>query len=118
MVDATSAKAKQLARGEVPVSLAIQSEAPPYRYAVVYGRARLLDRGDQDLRTRLATRYFGGFAGRQYLQQENAAGRDTTTTRVIEITPERVQSHDFGPEAGWVGRSFFVLWRLLHGVPA
>ena len=63
MVDATSAKAKQLARGEVPVSLAIQSEAPPYRYAVVYGRARLLDRGDQDLRTRLATRYFGGFAG-------------------------------------------------------
>src|SRR5260221_13753882 len=41
-VDATSAKAKRIAKlGQAQVSLAIQSEVPPYRYAVVYGTATL-----------------------------------------------------------------------------
>jgi len=41
-VDDTSAKAKRIAKlGRAPVSLTIQSEVPPYRYAVVYGTAFL-----------------------------------------------------------------------------
>jgi len=118
-VYATSAKARLLSRAAgMPVSLAIQSEVPPYRYAVVYGHARLLDRGDDTLRARLASRYFGSLAGAQYLRQERDAGRAEATTRVIEIAPERVQSHDFHPEAGWFGRSFFAVWRWLNPVPA
>jgi hypothetical protein len=39
-------------------------------------------------------------------------------TRVITIVPERVVSHDFGPEAGAFGRTFFRLWRLFNPVPA
>lgn len=119
VVDATSAKAKVVARHpDAPVSLAIQSEVPPYRYAVVYGRARLLGEGDAALRERLALRYFGSMAGAQYLKQEEAAGRNAASTRVIEIAVERVQSHDFHPEAGWFGRSFFSIWKRFNPVPA
>jgi nitroimidazol reductase NimA-like FMN-containing flavoprotein (pyridoxamine 5'-phosphate oxidase superfamily) len=119
VVDATSAKAKLVGRTpDVPVSLAIQSEVPPYRYAVVYGRARLLGEGDAALRERLAHRYFGAVAGAQYLKQEQDAGRDAASTRVLEIRKERIQSHDFHPEAGWFGRSFFAVWRLFNPVPA
>jgi hypothetical protein len=75
-VDATSAKAKRIAKlGTAPVSLTIQSEVPPYRYAVVYGSATLGPSTDPQLRTRVARRYFGRIAGDQYVQQENAAGR-------------------------------------------
>jgi nitroimidazol reductase NimA-like FMN-containing flavoprotein (pyridoxamine 5'-phosphate oxidase superfamily) len=45
-VDAASAKAKAIARhGGAPVSFTIQSEVPPYRYAIVYGRATIVAGG-------------------------------------------------------------------------
>jgi hypothetical protein len=118
-VDATSAKAKRIAKlGAAPVSLTIQSEVPPYRYAVVYGTATLGPSDDPALRPRVARRYFGRFAGDQYVAQETAAGRGESVIRVITIVPERVVSHDFGPEAGTFGRTFFRLWRLFNPVPA
>jgi nitroimidazol reductase NimA-like FMN-containing flavoprotein (pyridoxamine 5'-phosphate oxidase superfamily) len=118
-VDATSAKAKRIAKlGTAPVSLTIQSEVPPYRYAVVYGTATLGPSDDPALRTRVARRYFGRFAGDQYVHQETSQGRPEGGLRVITITPERVVSHDFGPEAGWFGRTFFRLWRIVNPVPA
>ena len=118
-VDATSAKAKRIAKlGTAPVSLTIQSEVPPYRYAVVYGTATLGPNTDLGLRRRVARRYFGRVAGDQYVQQETAAGRGENTLRVITIAPERLTSHDFGPEAGWFGRLYFRVWRVLNPVPA
>jgi PPOX class probable F420-dependent enzyme len=118
-IENTSAKAKRIAKLErAPVSLTIQSEVPPYRYAVVYGTATLGPSTDPALRTRVARRYFGRFAGDQYVQQETAAGRGEDIIRVVTIAPERVVSHDFGPEAGWFGRAFFRAWRMLNPVPA
>jgi hypothetical protein len=37
---------------------------------------------------------------------------------VITIVPDRIVSHDFGPEAGWFGRAFFRVWRIFNPVPA
>jgi hypothetical protein len=117
-VDDTSAKAKRIAKlGRAPVSLTIQSEVPPYRYAVVYGTATL-GASTPGLRTRVARRYFGRLAGDQYVAQEVAAGRGEGGLRIITIAPERLVSHDFGPEAGWFGRLYFKLWRILNPVPA
>jgi len=118
-VDDTSAKAKRIAKlGTASVSLTIQSEVPPYRYAVVYGQATLGPSEDPQLRTRVARRYFGRVAGDQYVAQETSAGRGESGLRVITITVDRVVSHDFSPEAGWFGRTFFRVWRLWNPVPA
>jgi nitroimidazol reductase NimA-like FMN-containing flavoprotein (pyridoxamine 5'-phosphate oxidase superfamily) len=117
-VDATSAKAKQLRAGPRAVSFTIQSEVPPYRYAVVYGTATLSESGDPALRTRVARRYFGRIAGDQYVAQETKDGRGEATLRVITIVPDRIVSHDFAPEAGWFGRVFFRVWRVFNPVPA
>jgi hypothetical protein len=100
------------------VTLVVQSEVPPYRYAIVYGSARLVERGDAELRRRVARRYFGRLAGDQYVAQENAGGRRAEDLRIIEISPERVMTHDFRPEAGWFGRLYFGVYRWLRPVPA
>ena len=117
-VEPTSAKAKVIARdGEAPVSLVIQSEVPPYRYAVAYGTATL-GPAVAGLRVRVAHRYFGRVAGNMYLEQERGAGRTDEALRVIDVVPERFVGHDFGPEAGTVGRLYFAIWRRLRPVPA
>ena len=118
-VEAAGAKAKTIARlGSAPVSLTIQSEVPPYRYAVTYGTATLSAAGDEELRRRVARRYFGRVAGDMYVAQEEAAGRHAHALRVIEIVPERFVTHDFRPEAGWFGRLYFGVYRLFRPVPA
>ncbi len=118
-VEATSAKANLLARrAATPVSLVVQSEVPPYRYAIVYGTARLGAAGDPGLRRTVARRYFGRLAGDAYVAQEDAAGRHAGELRVIEVEPERVVTHDFRPEAGWFGRLYFAAYRWLRPVPA
>jgi hypothetical protein len=118
-VEATSTKAKALDRqGPTPVSLTIQSEVPPYRYAVAYGTARLGAGGSGELRRRMARRYFGRLAGDMYDAQEEKQGRHANRLRVIEIVPERFVTHDFRPEAGWFGRLYFAIYRWLRPVPA
>jgi len=118
-VEVTSAKAKLLGRRETtPVSLVVQSEVPPYRYAIVYVSACLRDGADPELRRRVARRYFGRLAGDQYIAQEDASGRGVAAQRIIEITPERVVTHDFRPEAGWFGRLYFGIYRWFRPVPA
>lgn len=114
-VEATSAKAKLLARagGSLRVAFTVQAEAPPYRYAVLYGPATL-GPNQPALRRRIADRYFGRLAGGQYVREEEAAGRGDEALRIIELTPDRVAAHDFGPEAGAFGRAYFALWRLFH----
>ncbi len=117
-VEATSAKAKVLSRQEVtPVALTIQSEVPPYRYAVVHGQARLTPTRPE-LRLNLARRYFGRLGGDMYDAEEKKRGMDLSKLRVIEIEPERTVAHDFRPEAGWSGRLYFALYRLFRPVPA
>lgn len=117
-VDATSAKAKQFRAGPCTVSFTVQSEVPPYRYAVVYGTAALSESRDPALRTRIARRYFGRIAGDQYVADAAKEGGGEASLRVITITPDRIVSHDFGPEAGWFGRAFFRVWRVFNPVPA
>lgn len=118
-VEATSAKAKLVGRRPTtPVSLVVQSEVPPYRYAIVYGTARLIETGDPDLRRRVARRYFGRLAGDQYVAQEDATGVSAAGLRIIEITADRIVTHDFRPEAGWFGRLYFGVYRWLRPVPA
>jgi hypothetical protein len=118
-VEAKSAKAKRVAKlGTAPVSLAIQSEVPPYRYAVVYGQATLGPSTDPELRLQIARRYLGRYAGDQYVRDETAAGRGEDALRVITVTPDRTVSQDFGPEVGWFARAYFTIWRLFNPVPA
>ena len=120
-VDGASAKAKALAAGAdagVPVSLTIQSEVPPYRYAVVYGAAALRPNTEVGLRRRVARRYFGRLAGDMYVAGEEKRGVDDQALRVIEIAPQRFVTHDFRPEAGWFGRFYFAVYRWLRPVPA
>lgn len=118
-VEATSAKAKLVRkRVPAPVTLTIQSEVPPYRYAVVYGTATIGPNVHPGLRTRLARRYFGRTAGDMYVAQEEGRGVDEAALQVIAITPERVVSHDFRPEAGASGRLFFAVRRWFFPVPA
>jgi hypothetical protein len=118
-VDATSAKARAFARGAaLPVALTIQSEAPPYRYAVVHGTATLRPNDQPGLRRRLARRYFGRLGGDLYVAEEEKRGVGESALRVIEIVPERTVSHDFRPEAGRLGRLYFALYRRLRPVPS
>jgi hypothetical protein len=49
-----------------------------------------------------------------YVKEEDAAGRDESKLRVIEVVPDRITSHDFGPEAGGFARLYFALWRRVH----
>lgn len=118
-VEDTSAKAKVVGRqGRAPCSLTIQSEVPPYRYAIAYGTATLGAAGDADLRRSVARRYFGRMVGDMYVAQEEQRGMTADKLRVIEIVPERFVTHDFGPEAGITGRLYFSLYRWLRPVPA
>lgn len=117
-VEATSAKAKLVRkRVPTPVTLTVQSEVPPYRYAVVYGAATM-GPAATGLRTRLARRYFGRLAGDMYVAQEERRGVGEPSLQVIAINPERVVSHDFRPEAGAFGRLFFGVRRWFFPVPA
>jgi nitroimidazol reductase NimA-like FMN-containing flavoprotein (pyridoxamine 5'-phosphate oxidase superfamily) len=118
-VEATSAKARLLsATVPVPVSLTIQSEVPPYRYAVVHGAALLRPNEETGLRRRLARRYFGRLGGDLYVSEEEKRGVDDAALRLIEITTERTVAHDFRPEAGVLGRFYFALYRLVRPPPA
>lgn len=118
-VEATSAKAKTIARdGGAAVSFTVQSEVPPYRYAVVYGRASVVEGGDTALRRRVARRYFGRLVGDMYISQEEQKGPAANQMATIEIVPERFVTHDFRPEAGRMGRLYFAVYRWLRPVPA
>ena len=118
-VEAISAKARSLAASETtPVSLTIQSEVPPYRYAVIHSQARLVANDQPGMQRRLARRYFGRMVGDRYVDEETKRGVDDAALRIIEITPERTLSHDFRPSAGIVGRAYFAIHRWLRPVPA
>lgn len=118
-VEDTSAKAKLVARlGKAPCSLTIQSEVPPYRYAIAYGTATLSPASDEALRRTVARRYFGRAVGDMYIAQERDRGVTPDKLHTIEIVPERFVTHDFRPEAGLAGRLYFGLYRWLRPVPA
>lgn len=116
VVESDSAKARLVARHAegVPASVTVQSEWPPYRYVVMHGTARIVDRPPGPLRKHLARRYFGLVGAASYLAQEAQRGATDDTMRVLEIAPQRVDSHDFHPEAGLVGRLYFAVYRRLR----
>lgn len=118
-VEATSAKARAFAGAEsLPVSLTVQSEVPPYRYAVVHGRATLRPNDQPGLRRTLARRYFGRLVGDMYVAEEEKRGVGEQALQILELVPARTVAHDFSPEAGVTGRLYFALCRWLRPVPA
>ena len=121
-VEDTSAKAKLLRRvGKAPCSFAVQSEVPPYRYAIAYGTATVADIGataQAELRRSIARRYFGRAVGDMYIAQGDQQGMTADRLVLIEITPDRFVTHDFRPEAGVSGRAYFGVYRWLRPVPA
>jgi hypothetical protein len=118
-IDDASVKAKVVRRaGSTPVSLTIQSEVPPYRYAVAYGTATLGGSGDGEFRRRTARHYLGRLAGDMYVAGEEKNGRGMEALRFLEIVPERFVTYDFRPDAGLFGRLYFGVYRWLKPVPA
>ena len=121
-VEDTSAKAKLLRRvGKAPCSFAVQSEVPPYRYAIAYGTAALAEIGaaaNAELRRSIARRYVGRAAGAMYIADAEKQGWTADRLALIEITPDRFVTHDFRPEAGLSGRAYFGVYRWLRPVPA
>jgi PPOX class probable F420-dependent enzyme len=117
-IEPAGAKGKLVGRQPgLQISMTIQSEVPPYRYAVVYGSATLKPNDDPTLRRRIARRYLGWLAGEQFVRDGEKEIADADM-RVLEIVPERVSSTDFAPDAGWFGRAYMKVWTRLFPVQA
>ena len=76
------------------VALAIQDEAPPYRYVTVRGQARLRQEPEEALRLyeELARAYFGRLGAGFYLRRalSDYAGEHV----IIEVTPTKINAMD------------------------
>jgi PPOX class probable F420-dependent enzyme len=92
-----SRKAKLL-RAAGRLSLCVQTEAPPYKYASVEGPARIVGAPDHERDVRaIAIRYLGPQMGEMYLTMtaEQHAG-----AVLVEFTPERWLTVDYAKAFG------------------
>jgi hypothetical protein len=92
-----SRKAKLLELG-TRISLCVQDESPPYRYASVEGPIVRIDSSDVERNERpLARRYLGREAGDHYVASA-MEGRADDAMIVVEMRPERWLSADYSKE--------------------
>lgn len=92
-----SRKAKLLALG-TRISLCVQDEAPPYKYASVEGPIVRIEPSDAERDERpLAHRYLGRKAGDHYMASA-MEGRADDAMIVVEMRPERWLSADYSKE--------------------
>ena len=91
IVGATSQKA-DLVRAAGMASLCAQSEAMPYRFVTVEGKA-ILEGGADDIAFEMAARYLGENGAKAYVDQMNGV-----ESVVARITPERWRTQDY---SGW-----------------
>jgi len=87
-----AAKVGNVRRGS-RASLCIDDRTAPYKAVVVWGKAAVSDNGVRDMAYRIAQRYLG--------PEEGAKEAETWLVEpsvIIEVTPERVTSWDYGQE--------------------
>ena len=97
VTERTSRKGKLLEEGR-RISLCVQNEAPPYKYASVEGPIIRIERSDEERHERpLAHRYLGREAGDRYMESA-AEDRDDDTSILIHMRPERWLTADYSKE--------------------
>jgi len=91
-------KKAALMRATGRLTLLVQTEAPPYKYASVEGPVRIVGAPDfeRDLRA-VAIRYLGKEMGEMYLA---AAAAEQEGAVLVEMTPERWLTVDYSKSFG------------------
>jgi nitroimidazol reductase NimA-like FMN-containing flavoprotein (pyridoxamine 5'-phosphate oxidase superfamily) len=80
------------------ISLCVQEEAPPYKYASVEGPVIRIEPSDKERHERaLAHRYLGPEAGDRYMESESDE-RDDDAMILIHMRPERWLTADYSKE--------------------
>jgi len=80
------------------ISLCVQDEAPPYKYASVEGPVVHIGPSDAERHERaLAHRYLGPEAGDRYMQSATE-GRDDDAMILVRMRPERWLTADYSKE--------------------
>ncbi len=80
------------------ISLCVQDEAPPYRYASVEGPIACIEPSDAERHERpLAHRYLGSEAGDRYMESATD-GRIDDAMILIRMRPERWLTADYSKE--------------------
>jgi PPOX class probable F420-dependent enzyme len=80
------------------ISLCVQDEAPPYRYASVEGPVIGIEPSDAERNERaLAHRYLGLEAGDRYMESATE-GRDDDAMILVRMRPERWLTADYSKE--------------------
>lgn len=97
ITERASRKGKLLEEGR-RISLCVQDEAPPYRYASVEGPVVRIEPSDAERDERpLAHRYLGPEAGDRYMESATD-GRDDDSMILVHMRPERWLSADYSKE--------------------
>ena len=93
-----SSKKAALMRASGRLTLLVQTEAPPYKYASVEGPVRIVGAPDfeRDIRA-VAIRYLGKEMGEMYLA---AAAAEQEGAVLVEMTPERWLTVDYSKSFG------------------
>ncbi len=97
VTERASRKGKLLEEGQ-RISLCVQEEAPPYKYASVEGPIIRIEPSDAERHERaLAHRYLGPEAGDRYM--ESVSGdRDAAGSILVHMRPERWLTADYSKE--------------------
>jgi nitroimidazol reductase NimA-like FMN-containing flavoprotein (pyridoxamine 5'-phosphate oxidase superfamily) len=97
VIERSSRKGKLLEEGQ-RISLCVQEEAPPYKYASVEGPIVRIEPSDAERHERaLAHRYLGPEAGDRYMES-TADDRDDDEMILIRMRPERWFTADYSKE--------------------
>ena len=97
VIERTSRKGKLLEEGQ-RISLCVQQEATPYKYASVEGPVVRIEPSDAERHERvLAHRYLGPEAGDRYMESA-ADDRDDDEMILIRMRPERWLTADYSKE--------------------
>ena len=97
ITERNSRKGRLLEEG-MRISLCVQDESPPYKYASVEGPIIRIEPSDpEDKERELAHRYLGIEAGDRYMQSETE-DRAADAMIVIHLRPERWLTADYSKE--------------------
>ena len=97
VTERASRKGKLLEEGR-RISLCVQDEAPPYKYASVEGPIIQIEPSDAERHERpLAHRYLGPEAGDRYMES-STDGQDADAMILIHMRPERWLTADYSKE--------------------
>lgn len=93
-----ASKKAGLMRASGRLTLLVQTEAPPYKYASVEGAVRILGKPDPERDVRaMAIRYLGKDVGEMYLA---ATAAEMEGAVLVELTPERWLTVDYSKAYG------------------